>query len=951
MKMKGFEHLLRKIELMSEEKKTELEIFLQRIIEGKLDIKELLKFEFDKNEQEIKSKNFRLKFPSSNKMEIMAGAQRRSEDLGIISKKGWSEGNNKRNQELKSNIMEKLERKNQENIKSEKNISEIKKNSIEKNIEKNMNEKNMNEKNINEKNINEKKINEKNMNEKNMNEKNMNEKNMNEKNMNEKKINEKKINEKKINEKNITVNEKNIKNINEKNIAVNEKNISEKNLKIERFIEKKPFSSISEKNLERLLPKMEKSMDFIPGNKNQLRFRIISTWGNIHNAGLTEIQLYSSNYEKILLSPLDISLKNGSISSSKSLKSLINGEYQTIEEENMWFSQMPAPPECLEICIFFDRGFELGGLSIWNYNRSLIESVKGIKEMEVLLNNELKWNGVLRKGVGNEFEEYREEIKIKEDFDFSRMKIKNNKDLKEFKEKNMDFNEKPMNFKEKPLNFKEKPNDFKEKPIDFKEKPIDFKEKQIPMNFNEKSINFTENFNEKSMNFNEKPMNFIEKAGFSKFPIEKNPEIKEKLITESPFPKQARISSAKPSKSLINTNNQASLVLNLAGNQNIEDNDPNSLEKLQYFNLTNEGRLHPGNRERFLQEEALDMQKDLQKHLKLLESNLDLKEKEDFDFDALDDLFSSSTQQKSAFLAKKNDNSMKKPEDIRKNDSISRFLPFPISELSSIPDPKFSIPSFPKGRFLTFKLASTWGDKHYIGLSGIEVFDDNAISLKIPKELIKADPSDINILPGYGKDPRTIDKVIDGIYLTSDDFHMWLAPFTSNLEHWIFMDLGSIKTISMIRIWNYNKSRIHSFRGVRKMEVFLDKKRIFDGEIKKASGLLTNCRERCEYILFTDQEKILKAIEKEDWLNNVNLNLQIEKKEEIERPGTATKEIEDLINERLGEDGRPLTSVKKIDHLKNQDLDIQGIINKNNTRDSNSINYGKEVFLMIFIDL
>ena len=49
MKMKGFEHLLRKIELMSEEKKTELEIFLQRIIEGKLDIKELLKFEFDKN--------------------------------------------------------------------------------------------------------------------------------------------------------------------------------------------------------------------------------------------------------------------------------------------------------------------------------------------------------------------------------------------------------------------------------------------------------------------------------------------------------------------------------------------------------------------------------------------------------------------------------------------------------------------------------------------------------------------------------------------------------------------------------------------------------------------------------------------------------------------------------------------------------------------------------------
>ena len=35
----------------------------------------------------------------------------------------------------------------------------------------------------------------------------------------------------------------------------------------------------------------------------------------------------------------------------------------------------------------------------------------------------------------------------------------------------------------------------------------------------------------------------------------------------------------------------------------------------------------------------------------------------------------------------------------------------------------------------------------------------------------------------------------------------------------------------MIRIWNYNKSRIHSFRGAKNVSMFLDNKEIFCGEI------------------------------------------------------------------------------------------------------------------------
>jgi hypothetical protein len=38
----------------------------------------------------------------------------------------------------------------------------------------------------------------------------------------------------------------------------------------------------------------------------------------------------------------------------------------------------------------------------------------------------------------------------------------------------------------------------------------------------------------------------------------------------------------------------------------------------------------------------------------------------------------------------------------------------------------------------------------------------------------------------------------------------------------IMLDLGSRLQISMIRIWNYNKSRTYSSRGVRDMIIILD---------------------------------------------------------------------------------------------------------------------------------
>jgi hypothetical protein len=109
-------------------------------------------------------------------------------------------------------------------------------------------------------------------------------------------------------------------------------------------------------------------------------------------------------------------------------------------------------------------------------------------------------------------------------------------------------------------------------------------------------------------------------------------------------------------------------------------------------------------------------------------------------------------------------------------------------------------------------------------LNAIELFDGagRPITVTSRKRQITANPSDINTLPHYKNDPRTPDKLLDGTCLTCDDLHVWLAPFTPGKAHYITIELDSKTVVSMIRIWNFNKSRIHSHRGVRDLLIELD---------------------------------------------------------------------------------------------------------------------------------
>lgn len=132
--------------------------------------------------------------------------------------------------------------------------------------------------------------------------------------------------------------------------------------------------------------------------------------------------------------------------------------------------------------------------------------------------------------------------------------------------------------------------------------------------------------------------------------------------------------------------------------------------------------------------------------------------------------------------------------------------------------------------------------RNLVGLMGVEVFDHSGhlVRLSDVEKQLASDPPDLNGQNQTGHDPRTIDKIVDGHYNTCDELHSWLAPFQEGGNHFVYFTFDDDISISMIRIWNYNTSRIHSYRGARYVEVSLDDTVIFKGEIRRASGTVSS---------------------------------------------------------------------------------------------------------------
>ncbi len=156
---------------------------------------------------------------------------------------------------------------------------------------------------------------------------------------------------------------------------------------------------------------------------NQLQFRIISTWGSVSQAGLTELQIFNEDGEKIELKPSEFHLRNCGLSSIKNINKITDSVIYTTEEEHMWLCSMPAPPTTPEIYLNINSAKGIGAIRIWNYNKSLIESTKGIKELEIIHNKNIVWCGIVNRGPGNEYEAYHMEICLKKDINLPKIEM------------------------------------------------------------------------------------------------------------------------------------------------------------------------------------------------------------------------------------------------------------------------------------------------------------------------------------------------------------------------------------------------------------------------------------------------------------------------------------------------------------------------------------------------
>lgn len=153
-----------------------------------------------------------------------------------------------------------------------------------------------------------------------------------------------------------------------------------------------------------------------------------------------------------------------------------------------------------------------------------------------------------------------------------------------------------------------------------------------------------------------------------------------------------------------------------------------------------------------------------------------------------------------------------------------------INELNDIipKNQKIVVPELPAGHVLRINMLLTWGDPYFVGLAGIELFDQHGQLIEVGSKQI----SSKNSLPG--SNAQTVDKLVNGVYLTTDNHNQWLSPFKKDSS--ITIDFGRKQVLSMVRLWNYNESRIHSTRGVRYLSMDLDSQTVFQGEVRKASG-------------------------------------------------------------------------------------------------------------------
>lgn len=119
-------------------------------------------------------------------------------------------------------------------------------------------------------------------------------------------------------------------------------------------------------------------------------------------------------------------------------------------------------------------------------------------------------------------------------------------------------------------------------------------------------------------------------------------------------------------------------------------------------------------------------------------------------------------------------------------------------------------------------LRSSYGDPEYVGLTGLQFFDENEEPINIEKaKTIGALPKDINTVMNNCGDPRIFENVFNQINETNDDNYMWLTLYNSATPPYIELSYEECINISTIKFWNYNRNGDLQ-RGVKQVDLIVD---------------------------------------------------------------------------------------------------------------------------------
>lgn len=174
---------------------------------------------------------------------------------------------------------------------------------------------------------------------------------------------------------------------------------------------------------------------------------------------------------------------------------------------------------------------------------------------------------------------------------------------------------------------------------------------------------------------------------------------------------------------------------------------------------------------------------------------------------------------------------------------------------------EYEPPTLPCGFIFRFELTSTWDDRFYMGLNGLELYDQFDHVVPITNKQVHAvcvgDVSSVADLVGCQGDPRVPHKLNDGVNNTWDDSHMWLAPFQRGTTNTIYIVFEEPLTLSLVKVWNYSKT---PGRGVREMQLSIDDVLVYKGHLKKAPSrpLAGGDGDFGQTLIFTNDRRVVQ---------------------------------------------------------------------------------------------